>query len=299
MGYAQELNRKMGWFSNFAIWFSIISILAGAMTTYWLGMQAGGPRAIMLGWIIVGFFALLVGMSMARDLLELPDGRRPLLLVGEVGAQERAGVELVHRVVQPRRPDRCHRLRRLRAGHLHRLLHPALRAELQPLGEEHLHHLRHLARGPRTPEHLPGRRRRAARRHQRVVARRRRAHHLRRPPHRAEPPPERELPLQVEEPHRAGRVRSPGSTCSASAYCSRSTRSPGSTRRRTSARRRTARTPKRRRRSSRDLRLGDRRLRPEPRHDPRHPEGHVRGRRRQSAGVQPHRARSGSTRLPS
>ncbi len=66
MGYAQELSRKMGWFSNFAISFSIISILAGAMTTYWLGMQAGGPRAIMLGWIIVGFFSLLVGMSMAE-----------------------------------------------------------------------------------------------------------------------------------------------------------------------------------------------------------------------------------------
>ncbi|MCU1427745.1 MAG: amino acid/polyamine/organocation transporter, superfamily [Actinomycetia bacterium] len=66
MGYAQELNRRMGWFSNFAISFSIISILAGAMTTYWLGMQAGGPRAIMLSWIIVGFFALLVGMAMAE-----------------------------------------------------------------------------------------------------------------------------------------------------------------------------------------------------------------------------------------
>jgi amino acid transporter len=66
MGYAQELNRKMGWFSNFAISFSIISILAGAMTTYWLGMQAGGPRAIMLSWIIVGFFVLLVGMSMGE-----------------------------------------------------------------------------------------------------------------------------------------------------------------------------------------------------------------------------------------
>jgi amino acid transporter len=66
MGYAQELTRRLGWFSNFAISFSIISILAGAMTTYWLGMQAGGPRAIMLSWIIVGFFVLLVGMSMAE-----------------------------------------------------------------------------------------------------------------------------------------------------------------------------------------------------------------------------------------
>ncbi len=72
MGYAQELNRKMGWFSNFAISFSIISILAGAMTTYWLGMQAGGPRAIMLSWIIVGFFALLVGMAMAEICSKYP-----------------------------------------------------------------------------------------------------------------------------------------------------------------------------------------------------------------------------------
>ncbi len=66
MGYAQELNRKLGWFSNFAISFSIISILAGGMTAFWLGMVTGGPRVITLGWIIVGFFALLVGMAMGE-----------------------------------------------------------------------------------------------------------------------------------------------------------------------------------------------------------------------------------------
>jgi amino acid transporter len=66
MGYAQELHRKLGWFSNFAISFSIISILAGGMTSYWLGMVTGGPRVIMLGWIIVGFFVLLVGMAMGE-----------------------------------------------------------------------------------------------------------------------------------------------------------------------------------------------------------------------------------------
>jgi amino acid transporter len=66
LGYAQELKRGLGWFSNFAISFSIISILAGGMTTYWLGMVTGGPRVITLGWIIVGFFALLVGMSMGE-----------------------------------------------------------------------------------------------------------------------------------------------------------------------------------------------------------------------------------------
>jgi amino acid transporter len=66
LGYAQELNRKMGWFSNFAISFSIISILAGGTTTYFLAGFAGGPRMITLSWIIVGFFALLVGMAMAE-----------------------------------------------------------------------------------------------------------------------------------------------------------------------------------------------------------------------------------------
>jgi len=66
LGYAQELFRTMGGFSNFAISFSIISILAGGMTSFWLGMVTGGPVVITVGWIVVGFFALLVGMSMGE-----------------------------------------------------------------------------------------------------------------------------------------------------------------------------------------------------------------------------------------
>jgi amino acid transporter len=66
LGYAQELKRGLGWFSNFAISFSIISILAGGMTSYWLGMVTGGPRVITIGWVVVGFFALLVGMAMGE-----------------------------------------------------------------------------------------------------------------------------------------------------------------------------------------------------------------------------------------
>ncbi len=66
MGYAQELHRGMGTFSNFAISFSIISILAGGMTSFWLGMVTSGPRVIMIGWVVVGFFALLVGMAMGE-----------------------------------------------------------------------------------------------------------------------------------------------------------------------------------------------------------------------------------------
>ena len=66
MGYAQELHRGMSTFSNFAISFSIISILAGGMTSFWLGMVTSGPRVITVGWIIVGGFALLVGMAMGE-----------------------------------------------------------------------------------------------------------------------------------------------------------------------------------------------------------------------------------------
>lgn len=66
LGYAQELHRGMSTFSNFAISFSIISILAGGMTSFWLGMVTSGPRVITMGWIVVGFFALLVGMAMGE-----------------------------------------------------------------------------------------------------------------------------------------------------------------------------------------------------------------------------------------
>ncbi|MFZ4517877.1 MAG: amino acid permease [Microthrixaceae bacterium] len=66
LGYAQELRRGLGTFSNFAISFSIISVLAGAITTFWLGMYAGGPLVITVGWVIVGAFALAVGASMGE-----------------------------------------------------------------------------------------------------------------------------------------------------------------------------------------------------------------------------------------
>ena len=66
MGYAQELHRGMSTFSNFAISFSIISILAGGMTSFWLGATFGGPLVVTLGWLIVGAFALCVGMSMGE-----------------------------------------------------------------------------------------------------------------------------------------------------------------------------------------------------------------------------------------
>ena len=66
LGYAQELKRGMGWFSNFAVSFTIISILTGGITTFYLPLLAGGPRAVTFSWVIVGAFTLLVGLSMAE-----------------------------------------------------------------------------------------------------------------------------------------------------------------------------------------------------------------------------------------
>jgi len=66
LGYAQELFRTMGGFSNFAISFSIISILTGAVILFNYGIALGGPAAIGIGWPLVTVFTLLVAASMAE-----------------------------------------------------------------------------------------------------------------------------------------------------------------------------------------------------------------------------------------
>jgi amino acid transporter len=65
-GYVQELFRAMGGFSNFAISFSIISILTGAVTLYDYGLAQGGPAEMAFGWPIVSVFTLAVAASMAE-----------------------------------------------------------------------------------------------------------------------------------------------------------------------------------------------------------------------------------------
>ncbi|NES16089.1 MULTISPECIES: amino acid permease [Micromonospora] len=66
LGYQQELRRKLSGFSNFAVSFSIISILAGAITSYGIAMTAGGPLAITLGWLFVGVMVVFVALAMAE-----------------------------------------------------------------------------------------------------------------------------------------------------------------------------------------------------------------------------------------
>jgi amino acid permease (GABA permease) len=66
LGYAQELRRRMGGFSNFAVSFTIISILSGCLTLYSFGMNTGGPVEMVWGWVFVGVMTLVVGMGMAE-----------------------------------------------------------------------------------------------------------------------------------------------------------------------------------------------------------------------------------------
>src|SRR5690348_18478742 len=66
LGYAQELFRSMGGFQNFAISFTIISILAGCLTSYYIGFNQGGPVAITWGWLLVGLMCTFVAMAMGE-----------------------------------------------------------------------------------------------------------------------------------------------------------------------------------------------------------------------------------------
>ena len=66
LGYAQELRRGMRTFSNFAVSFTIISILSGCLTLFGFAMNTGGPAVMTLGWLFVGVFVIIVALGMAE-----------------------------------------------------------------------------------------------------------------------------------------------------------------------------------------------------------------------------------------
>jgi amino acid permease (GABA permease) len=72
LGYAQELARHMSGFSNFAVSFTIISILSGCLTLYGFGLNTGGPAVIVWGWPFVGLMTLFVGLAMAEVCSSFP-----------------------------------------------------------------------------------------------------------------------------------------------------------------------------------------------------------------------------------
>src|SRR5690242_9465858 len=72
LGYKQELARSWSGFSNFAISFSIISILAGCLTTYGAGISNGGPVSISWSWPIISVFILIIGFTMSELVSAMP-----------------------------------------------------------------------------------------------------------------------------------------------------------------------------------------------------------------------------------
>src|SRR5437870_12559936 len=72
LGYAQQLFRDMGGFSNFAISFTIISVLTGGLTLYSYGLNHGGPQQLGIGWLLVGAMVLVVAAALAERVAALP-----------------------------------------------------------------------------------------------------------------------------------------------------------------------------------------------------------------------------------
>ena len=72
LGYKQELNRSWSGFSNFAISFSIISILAGCFTNFGAGFNNGGPISISWSWPILSIFILIIGFTMSELVSSYP-----------------------------------------------------------------------------------------------------------------------------------------------------------------------------------------------------------------------------------
>src|ERR671936_1120631 len=85
LGYRQELIRAWSGFTNFAISFTIISVLAGVFTNFSFAWTAGGPAGIAFGWPILCAFVLLVGFSMAELTSAFPTAGGPYWWAAKLG----------------------------------------------------------------------------------------------------------------------------------------------------------------------------------------------------------------------
>jgi amino acid transporter len=85
MGYRQELSRAWSGFTNFAISFTIISVLAGCFTNFSFAWGGGGPAAIAWGWPILCVFVLLVAVSMSELTSAFPTAGGPYWWAAKLG----------------------------------------------------------------------------------------------------------------------------------------------------------------------------------------------------------------------
>ena len=77
LGYKQELDRGWTRFTNFAISFSIISVLAGCFTVFYVGWNNGGPIVVSIGWPVIALIILTVAVSMSELASAFPTAGGP------------------------------------------------------------------------------------------------------------------------------------------------------------------------------------------------------------------------------
>jgi amino acid transporter len=87
LGYRQELTRGWSAFTNFAISFTIISVLAGTFTTFAFAWQNGGPIAASIGWPVLCAFVLMVAFSMAELTSKYPTAGGPYWWAHDLGGK--------------------------------------------------------------------------------------------------------------------------------------------------------------------------------------------------------------------
>src|SRR3954462_14207199 len=85
LGYKQELTRVWSGFTNFAISFTIISVLAGTFTTFFQAWNGGGPLAISIGWPLICGLVLLVALSMSELTSAFPTAGGPYWWAARLG----------------------------------------------------------------------------------------------------------------------------------------------------------------------------------------------------------------------
>ena len=87
LGYKQELSRTWSAFTNFAISFTIISVLAGCFTAFGFAWLNGGPVAVSWGWPILCLLIFTVAFSMAELTSAYPTAGGPYWWAHDLGGK--------------------------------------------------------------------------------------------------------------------------------------------------------------------------------------------------------------------
>jgi len=87
LGYHPVLVRRMGSFGNFAISFSVISVLSGCMTLYGFGLVTGGPAVMIWGWVAVGLMVMFVGAGLAEVTSAYPTSGALYYMADQLGGR--------------------------------------------------------------------------------------------------------------------------------------------------------------------------------------------------------------------